>query len=138
MQNDFSFHFCSSSFTNEAASPRQNSTKKPRYSTFLLPGMPRAYGIEKFHKNEPVWFSNYLAAARNPKGLFKVSNIGGARRYSAKTETIGDGRCTWGPAVENHTTAREWNFIIQEREPERIGGQPRCPFFPAKPLFARS
>lgn len=21
--------------------------------------MPRAYGIEKFHKNEPVWFSNY-------------------------------------------------------------------------------
>ena len=41
-----------------------------------------AYGIEKFHKNEPVWFSNYpprrrdVAPREESQGLFKVSNIG--------------------------------------------------------------
>lgn len=37
--------------------PPLKFNEKPRY-TFRR-GMPRAYGIEKFHKNEPVWFSNY-------------------------------------------------------------------------------
>lgn len=67
--------------------------EKPRYT--FHSGMLRAYGIEKFHKNEPVWFSNYprrrdVAPALGIRRFVQSVKYRGGRRYSAKMETIGD------------------------------------------------
>lgn len=115
----------------------ENSTKKPRYNTRFYSGMPRAYGIEKFHKNEPVWFSNYLRRREESERFVQSVKY---RRSKTIFSKDGNHRGRYVYLGTRITRQRENGISLakKERPRELATNQPVLFSSARKPRFARS